>query len=309
MKAAGKAKDQSAPAQLLLFTGIALGGVSLFSFLSVLFVWLVHGVNIAGQPGAISDFQNPETIKILKSMQLFQAMGLFIIPPFVLAFLVSEKPLTWLKLNATHRTVYQLMLTFLVMMFCQPFINWFAAWNSGLPVSEWMREAEERAADITKAFLGDQNIAGLMVNILIIGILPGLGEELFFRGAIQNLFIKASRNTHVGIWISAFIFSAIHMQFLGFFPRLFLGALFGYMAAWSGSLWLPIFAHALNNTSAVVIHWLIMTGRLSNRAEEIGSGEQDIIWVLIGTFVCLWFLKMIHDLNWKRQFIETDLSE
>jgi len=309
MKAAGMAEGKSAPTQLLLLTGISLGGVSIFSFLSVLFVWAVFDVNIAGQPGLLSDFQNPETLKILKAMQVFQSVGLFVFPPLILAFLVSSKPLHWLNIKLTQRTAYQLLLTTLMMAFSQPLINWLAAWNSELPVSTWMQEAEDRAAEITKAFLGDKNLKGLLINILVVGILPGIGEELFFRGAIQKLFIKASKNEHLGIWISAIIFSAIHMQFLGFFPRLLLGAMFGYLALWSRSIWIPIFAHALNNSAAVTIHFLVNRGNLSSRAEEIGAGNGELLWVLTGTFACLWFFKMIHDLNWKTQFTETELNE
>jgi membrane protease YdiL (CAAX protease family) len=309
MKAAGMAEGKSASSQLLLLTGLALGGISIFSFLSVLFVWLVFGVNIAGQPSAISNFQDAETINILKAMQVFQSLGLFVIPPLILAYLVSAKPLTWLNLKLSHKTGFQLLMTFFLMISCQPFINWFAAWNASIPVSEWMQEAEKRAADITLAFLGNTDVFGLIVNIMVVGILPGIGEELFFRGVIQKLFIKASGNGHAGIWIAAFIFSAIHMQFLGFFPRFFLGALFGYLAMWSGSLWLPIFAHTLNNTTAVLIHWLVVRGNLPAGSEEIGSENQDLLWVLSGTFVCLWFLKVIHDINWKRQTTGSDLSE
>lgn len=309
MKAAGKAEGKSASTQLLLLTGISLGTVSIFSFLSVLFVWLVFDENIAGQANALSDFQNPITIPILKFMQVFQSTGLFIVPPIILAYLVSSRPLKWLKLQPAYRTGYQLFLTLLLMLFCQPFINCFAAWNAELPLSEWMQEAEKRAAEVTRAFLSDTHFSGLLINLLIVGILPGLGEELFFRGAIQNLFIRASRNTHVGIWIAAIIFSAIHMQFLGFFPRLFLGALFGYLASWSGSLWIPVFAHSLNNISAVLIHWLVLRGDISVRAEDIGAQQQDLIYVLVCTFICLWFMKMIHDLNWKRGFSLSKLIE
>jgi membrane protease YdiL (CAAX protease family) len=279
MKAAGMAEGKSAPTQLLLLTGISLGGVSIFSFLSVLFVWAVFDVNIAGQPGLLSDFQNPETLKILKAMQVFQSVGLFVFPPLILAFLVSSKPLHWLNIKLTQRTAYQLLLTTLMMAFSQPLINWLAAWNSELPVSTWMQEAEDRAAEITKAFLGDKNLKGLLINILVVGILPGIGEELFFRGAIQKLFIKASKNEHLGIWISAIIFSAIHMQFLGFFPRLLLGAMFGYLALWSRSIWIPIFAHALNNSAAVTIHFLVNRGNLSSRAEEIGAGNGELLLI------------------------------
>jgi membrane protease YdiL (CAAX protease family) len=304
MKGAGMAEGKPASSQLMLLTGLALGGISIFSFLSLLFTYLVFGVNIAGQPSALSEVNNPQTMAILKTMQVFQSTGLFILPPILLAWLVSSQPGQWLKLQLPYKPGLHVLLVFLLMVSGQPFINWFAAWNAELPVSDWMKEAEERAAELTLAFLGDTHWSGLLINLFIVGILPGVGEELFFRGAIQKLFKQATRNPHAGIWISAFLFSAIHMQFLGFFPRFFLGALFGYLVQWSGSLWPAIFAHTINNSGAVLLHWFAIRGSIPTKSEEIGSDSEDLVWVLTGSFVCLWFLKMIHDIHWKRRLTE-----
>ena len=68
---------------------------------------------------------------------------------------------------------------------------------------------------------------------------------------IQKIFLKWNGKVHLSIWLTALVFSAVHMQFLGFFPRLILGAVLGYMLVWSGSLWLPIVAHFTNNAFAV----------------------------------------------------------
>jgi membrane protease YdiL (CAAX protease family) len=88
--------------------------------------------------------------------------------------------------------------------------------------------------------------------MLMLAIIPALGEELIFRACFQKVLGRWTGNYHLAIWLSAIIFSSIHFQFYGFFPRMFLGALFGYLLVWSGSIWLPILAHFLNNGMAVV---------------------------------------------------------
>ncbi|MDP4687503.1 MAG: CPBP family intramembrane metalloprotease [Salibacteraceae bacterium] len=97
----------------------------------------------------------------------------------------------------------------------------------------------------------------LIINLLVIAVFPAISEELFFRGFLQNTLLKMGRNHHVAIWVTAFIFSAIHMQFLGFFPRLILGAVLGYSAMYSRSLIVPIIGHFVNNGLAVVLTYYI----------------------------------------------------
>ena len=54
-------------------------------------------------------------------------------------------------------------------------------------------------------------------------MIPAIGEELLFRGAVQRLFLRWVRNPHVAIWVTGTLFSFIHFQFYGFLPRMVLG--------------------------------------------------------------------------------------
>ncbi|MNY28869.1 CAAX amino terminal protease self- immunity [compost metagenome] len=123
-------------------------------------------------------------------------------------------------------------------------------------VEEWMRMKEDQMAGLTKAFLKMDTVRQLIFNLFMIAVLPAMGEELLFRGVLQKLLIDSSRNHHAGIWIAAIIFSALHFQFYGFLPRMFLGVLFGYLFYWSGNIWLPIIAHFINNSTVVVVSYL-----------------------------------------------------
>ena len=120
----------------------------------------------------------------------------------------------------------------------------------------WAIQEEERLAKLTEAITDFKSVGEMLIGILVIALLPAIGEELVFRGMIQRELWRGTRNIHLAIWVSATIFSAIHMQFYGFIPRLLLGALFGYLYYWSGNLLIPMFSHFFNNAFAVVLVYL-----------------------------------------------------
>ena len=120
----------------------------------------------------------------------------------------------------------------------------------------------------------------------MVAVLPAIGEELLFRGIVQRMFVRITKNIHWGIWISAILFSAMHMQFYGFIPRMLLGALFGYLLVWSGSMWLPILGHFLNNGIAVVATFLIHNKQLSPEVETYGS-TSDSYFAAVASFAII----------------------
>ena len=142
--------------------------------------------------------------------------------------------------------------------------SWFAEWNHNINFpdgfEEWARAREDAAAEMTQVLTTLSNSGELLIAILVIAILPAIGEEIVFRGLIQNELYRGTRNVHLSIWIAAMLFSAIHFQFYGFVPRLLLGALFGYLYYWSGNLWLAIFGHFINNGASVVAMYYYQQG-------------------------------------------------
>ena len=94
---------------------------------------------------------------------------------------------------------------------------------------------------------------------------------------------------HIAIWITAIIFSAVHFQFYGFIPRVLLGAFFGYLALWSGSLWLPIFAHALNNSLVVISTWLTKRNTIDIDINKIGTeySSESLLFIAISVIATI----------------------
>lgn len=270
------------PSFKLMFTGFVVVIAFLFTqIIAALLAIPLFGLDkVMGMLSGL-DFSDPESLILLKYFQIFQSFGLFIAPPLIVAWLFHENIPEYLSL---HRKplIPAIILVVLLTFIINPFINFtgainaemhFPEWMSG--VERWMRNAEDTAEKLTKAFLKVDTIGGLLVNLFMIAVLPAIGEELLFRGVIQKLFSQITRNPHWGIWISAALFSALHMQFYGFIPRLLLGGMFGYLLVWSGTLWLPIIAHFINNAAAVVLLYLIDKGQIDPRIEEFGSGTGE----------------------------------
>lgn len=246
---------------------------------------------------SLTNFQNESSIHALKWLQAWSSVGLFIIPPFLFIFLTAKS----FDFNVISRQ--QFLLTIVIIFMAFPLINALAMWNESLHlpsflagVEQLMREAESQAMQITEAFLEVDSWKGLLVNVLIIAVIPSLGEELLFRGVIQKQLFIRSKKIHLSIWLTAFLFSAIHLQFLGFFPRFLIGGLLGYLFYWSGSIWLPIIAHFVNNAGAVILVYLIGQKRLPADIETIGADEGQFSMLLLlfmAIVLLLYLLKSI----------------
>ena len=290
--------QQTVRTKLFVLLLIALASVFLFSMLSLLLVQPLFNMSIAEAANAIYHPEDKLAINALKFMQLINAISLFIIPPIIFAFLVTNNKLHYFNLHKGGPYIIYLIIP-AIMIGGMPLINFLAEINSQLKfpawlagVEHWMKSSEESAERITKAFLAVEDIKGLVYNLLLIAVIPAIGEELLFRGLLQRLFCEGTNSKHWGIWIAAILFSALHMQFYGFLPRMLMGVLFGYMLIWSGSLWAPIFGHLMNNGVAVLAFYFIQQGTISPEIEHIGEGEGQVLQVLISAvlvFSLLWF--------------------
>ncbi|MDE6632877.1 MAG: CPBP family intramembrane metalloprotease, partial [Muribaculaceae bacterium] len=177
-------------------------------------------------------------------------------------------------------SVKMIGITLLIYFVGMPALNQIVYWNQEMALpevfsgfEEGCRNMEDQAEALTKDLLGSTNLLPTIINILLIGVLTGIGEEFFFRGAFQRMLIWCRVNHHAAIWIAATVFSALHFQFFGFIPRLLLGAFFGYIYWWSGNIWINAFAHALNNSLVIVSTWCINKGFLSEEFDMMGVSE------------------------------------
>jgi membrane protease YdiL (CAAX protease family) len=237
---------------LLKLLVLVVLGMFLFSLLGILVGSLCYGQPVL----AISSMN--ENIGFLRIVQLFSSIGSFALPAWWFAKREGSQATSFFKLN-TPTLIPLFILTALLFYFSAGFFQWTIDVNQAmhLPdflagVEKWMRQQEDQLATLTQRFLYMPSAVDLAINLLMIALIPAIGEELLFRGCLQPIFGRLVKNAHVGIWLTAILFSAIHLQFYGFIPRMLLGALFGYLYYYGNSLWYPILGHFLNNGSAVL---------------------------------------------------------
>jgi len=277
--------------RLLVLTGICILSGLIFSFLGLISCQIIFDIPIDEASTAINQLDNQKSINTTKLLLFFNSLGLFIVPAILFSILFSNKAPEFLKLNRLNPIQHFLFIVLLFFVFL-PIINVTVEFNKGLVLPEflsgleqWIRTTEDNAMELTRSFLKMESRTDLLINILLIGVLPALGEELLFRGVIQQTFTNHSRNYHIGIWAAAFIFSAIHFQFYGFIPRLLLGAFFGYLFYWSSNLWLPIFAHFLNNTIAVLAAYYLGANGMEEKLEKVGTTESTYLFSIVAVFL------------------------
>lgn len=199
-------------------------------------------------------------------------------------------------------------LTLVIMVGAVLFNSLLIDWNAKIVLPEFLSELEQMMKSkedelmaLTKYLTDFENVGEFLMGILVIGILAGIGEEFLFRGVLQPKLHLFTGNAHVAVWLSAFIFSAIHFQFYGFFPRMMLGAVFGYLYFYSGSLVYPIIGHILNNTFTVVLVYLNKLGKIEFNIDETDQVSLPI--AIVGLLILLIGLRVFKE---KTQNIGTD---
>ncbi|MCW2261828.1 MULTISPECIES: CPBP family intramembrane glutamic endopeptidase [Sphingobacterium] len=237
-------------------------------------------------PFSLSFFQ--ENTVALKGMLLISSVTTFILPAWILYRSESGIHPYFERINKVSSLQY--LFVFAAMLCFIPMMSLLAYWNESMQlpdslqgVQQWMRASEDSAAIMTKQIVEESTWGGLLINLIILAVVPAVGEEMVFRGCLQNIFGRWIWNKHVVIWLVAIIFSAFHMQFFGFIPRMLLGAFFGYLYVWSRNIYLPIFGHFINNASATITAFYYT--RKGIPFEEMNNFEQEPIWVYLASLI------------------------
>lgn len=271
--------------QIIVLFLLCFSGVTIFMFIASGLIEALWGVDFISNAGVLVDYSNPQIIQINRVLLLFQHIGLFILPSIVFALLITTK---WKQFLGFRKAALPFAIgSILVMIAAMPAINGLAWINEqiSLPdalagLEQSLSGMEDNAAQLTKAITETNSPWIFIFNVLVVAVLPALGEEMIFRGALIPLLIRWTGKRHNAVWISAFLFSAMHMQFYGFLPRMLLGALLGYLFIWSRSLWAPVLAHFTNNALAVFLIFMINRGSISADVDSFTPDSSSILWFI-----------------------------
>ena len=232
----------------LLFSLIIISYI-IHTLLAIFTVYLSFedGVNLCFPP---YDLSSVVSVNVAKIIQFLGSIGFFITPILIYGYLVNFE--FNFKKSISRQSI---LIVLVIMVLITPLVSFLLEWNMAINVPDWISEYDKKSDDIVLAFLKMNNYWDLVFNIIILAIIPAIGEELLFRGLLQQSLIKKIGDIHIAIFITALIFSAFHLHFSGLFPRILLGLVLGYLFYWSKSLWIPIIAHFLNNAMFVVVSY------------------------------------------------------
>jgi len=286
--------------------------------IAYLFLFLLIGLIMTGMlitfilmiPG-LSNGGELVSIYVGSAIQSVFAVAL---PAFVVAALTHPAPMHYLKIEKSSKMREKIFFALLLFLFSYLFASFLAQWNRGIVLPQSMsgieqtiRSMEDAALETTDHLLSVDTIGGLLLNLLIVAGFAALAEELFFRGALQQFLQEKFRNGHAAVWVSALIFSMVHFQFYGFLPRLFLGALLGYLFLYTENLWIPILFHFINNATVLVMNYLWRDAGWFNRLEEMPI-TLPFIAGAVASALLTFLLFLTYNKRTTKQIEPTDIS-
>ena len=277
---------------LLLFCGL-----SIFSMVGLAVIATMQGIDLkAAQNLLLSPELYPNSRNALFIFQAISTpVGAMLLPGMLYTFYFDRTGLQH-KIHLDKFNGMAIALIILLVPAFMPFDSLIIEWNKTIdlgPLSDWAGSLEKSAEKTTLFLTNFSSLSELILGLIVVGVITAIGEEYFFRGLVQNMLSRAfGANKHMAIWMAAFLFSLIHMQFYGFFPRMLLGAMFGYVYVWSGSLWTPIIGHCTNNSLTLIMFYLNNKGMIEIDPED--TSTIPLKFSLISGFVSISLMYFLY---------------
>lgn len=259
-------KNASQGAKLLIFILLLVFGLVFSSVLAAFFMLSGEGMN---------DITNVQIGQVIS-----QVFG-FMLPPILYVMAVKKEPFKYLGFKKLQPwSLLGIVAIFTII----PFLAMVTEWNDNISMPESMASLEQKlryiqevANDTTERFMTE---GSLFSGLLIVAALAAISEELLFRSVIQKAFVKLCKNAHVGIIITAIVFSAFHGDFFGFVPRFILGLMLGYMFYLSGSIFPSMLMHFVNNGTIVMLYYLNKKEVINVDIETFGLTDNVLVIIL-----------------------------
>jgi membrane protease YdiL (CAAX protease family) len=246
----GHLRIKSPWSQLSIFLGLFGFFYIITGFIS-LFIYQSNGINALSLENI--NWKDSHVVNVFKWTQAFSTVLGFIPPAIVYALVTFSGNYGYFLGFRKAEKANMYILAVIGILLAMPFVFWLGALNQNIELPSKLIKLEEESTKIMTAFLKVNHTADILINVFVIALLPAIAEEICFRGALQRIIINITRNAWTGIVVTAILFSSLHMQFLGFLPRMFLGIVLGAFYWFSGSLWTSIIPHFVNNAVQVIV--------------------------------------------------------
>lgn len=214
---------------------------------------MITGLFISSAAAYLIGHTGADPIAQLRVQSVIMQVLAFLLPALLAAMMSTRLPAELLGIRRAP-SAGALLLAIGCLIASIPAMNALVGFFESLPWPETVVEAEKLARRTSESMMSGAGEAQWVVALSVLAIIPGLCEEMFFRGALQSLLRSRPMSAHAAIWLAALAFSLMHAQPIGFIPRMLLGAGFGYAALWSGSVWTAIACHMVNNALVVITY-------------------------------------------------------
>lgn len=271
---------------------IFVGLVILIGTIALLFIAygvsaLMYGLDTT-QGVLLGSINSKEEISVLKILQFVNQLSIFVLPVLALMWFIRKDNPNFICFRKVP-DISQFFAVILLFVASIPVIQYSLQLNSQMhlpesmqAIQDWMKYKENIAANLTNKFMETTEFSSYFVNLLVMAIMPAIGEELIFRGLLTRWIGKITKNIHVNILITSFIFSAFHIQFFGFIPRFLLGMILGYTYYFTQSIWPSILLHFINNAVTVSIYFYVFRSKLGVKPEDVGTVD-NLYLVIVST--------------------------
>jgi uncharacterized protein len=284
--------------KILILLACIVAGFFVANFISIALINLLYGYDLLDVAAILEDpSRDPEGRNAVLLFQALTHLLGFTLAPLAFIYF-SGYPLKGYLSYKAYLPLGLLLLSGLLFILIMPANSVLIEWNARMELPEflkgfeqWAREREESIKELTQYLTQFTTFQDLLVGLLVFALIPAVGEEIVFRGILQRYLIVWTRNAHIGIWLAAVIFAAIHVQFFGFLPRMVLGALFGYLYVWSGRIMVPILGHFVNNGVTVLALYLRQTRIMDYDIESVEAMPfQSVLFSVISSIAVLYVL-------------------
>lgn len=301
-------KDLSPARQFLAFFGLATGFFLLNIAISSIFFKDLSGILIDKSLEI-----TPQSITQFKWAQLISSTIIFILPALTFGYFSSPTMFSYVGMRK-NLSALLLMLSIVLLFAIQPFASWLGTVNAKINFGSLQKQLEEMEAVYTRVmqtFLQMKTPGDLIINLVIMALLPAIGEELFFRGSLQKVLLRMSGKPWLAIFISSMVFALLHGTFFKILPIFLLGIMLGTVYQVTRNLWYSIIIHFLNNGIAVLAIYYASKSEFLQKLND----DKLTVSILAALFSLLASVAIIYLMKQKSEKItaaysgENDLSD
>jgi len=277
--------------RILIALGVLGINLVLFTYLAEFLCRIIYHLSI--QQLLLNNIETPTT-NIVDAIRMFQGIvsfGSFVFSSLVLALIFKQKPIEYLGLQTFPKPIFLFIIP-LLLFASMPFLSWLLEINGKLQLPDFLSafESNIKALELQNEKLYElllrmDNYGDLFINLLVMALIPAVGEELFCRGVLLNIFFDYSGKFFKSIVIVALIFTLLHMQIYKFVPMMALAILLGVFINWTQGIWASILYHFLNNTMAVLGSFYFDRGYINLFTDQ--NAQLPIIYIVASFFVSI----------------------